>query len=296
MDKFDVVRGSSELTTAASLNPETPGLVPQVQPETAQQLSAEQPAALIKKKNRLGEDDDDNQRAEKGPRKPGSDAQDEGASGDGQSGPAPGADSGNGGSAPAGEIAKAGGGGGSGGGGLLTLGAIAGGGLIGAFALGGSKPNVAPVAQADTASATEDGAAVTGSVAGNDSDPDGDPLTYSLGTPVAGLTLNADGTYRFDPANAAYQDLRSGQTRTVVANYTVSDGKGGSASSTLTITVTGTNDAPVATAERRHADLCPQRPGRRADVECERQLQLRSVERGLPGPGGRADAQRYRHL
>jgi len=249
MDKFDVVRGSSELTTAASLNPETPGLVPQVQPETAQQLSAEQPAALIKKKNRLGEDDDDNQRAQKGPRKPGSDAQDEGASGDGQSGPAPGADSGNGGSAPAGEIAKAGGGGGSGGGGLLTLGAIASGGLIGAFALGGSKPNVAPVAQADTASATEDGAAVTGSVAGNDSDPDGDPLTYSLGTPVAGLTLNADGTYRFDPANAAYQDLRSGQTRTVVANYTVSDGKGGSASSTLTITVTGTNDAPVATAD-----------------------------------------------
>jgi VCBS repeat-containing protein len=110
--------------------------------------------------------------------------------------------------------------------------------------------NDAPVAVADTAAATEDAPAVTGSVATNDSDVDtGAVLTYALAAPVAGLTLNSNGSYSFDPANAAYQPLAAGATRVVVANYTVSDANGGSATSTLTITVTGTNDAPVAVAD-----------------------------------------------
>ena len=84
----------------------------------------------------------------------------------------------------------------------------------------------------------------------NDSDPDKKAtLTYTLNAPVTGLTLNADGSYSFDPANAAYNSLAVGQTRVVVANYTVADGNGGTATSTLTITVTGTNDAPVALAD-----------------------------------------------
>jgi VCBS repeat-containing protein len=108
--------------------------------------------------------------------------------------------------------------------------------------------NDAPVAVADVAAATEGGAAVTGSVATNDTDVDAtDVLTYTLNAPVAGLTLNANGTFSFDPTNAAYDSLAAGQTLPVVANYTVSDGKGGTATSTLTITVTGTNDAPVIT-------------------------------------------------
>ena len=109
--------------------------------------------------------------------------------------------------------------------------------------------NDRPVAVADVAAATEGGAAVTGSVATNDSDVDAtDVLTYALNAPVAGLTLNANGTYSFDPTNAAYNSLAAGQTQAVVANYTVSDGNGGTATSTLTITVTGTNDAPVITS------------------------------------------------
>ncbi|MBM0171436.1 cadherin-like domain-containing protein, partial [Altererythrobacter sp. C41] len=107
----------------------------------------------------------------------------------------------------------------------------------------------APIAVADTDAATEDAAAVTGTVAGNDSDADGDTLTFALAAPVAGLTLNADGSYSFDPSDVAYQDLAVGETRDVVASYTVSDGNGGTATSTLTITVTGTNDAPVAVAD-----------------------------------------------
>ena len=111
---------------------------------------------------------------------------------------------------------------------------------------GADEPNRAPVAVADVTAAIEDAAVVTGSVATNDSDPDaGNTLTYSLNAPVAGLTLNANGSYSFDPANAAYQSLKAGEQKTIVANYTVADQGGLSATSNLTITVTGTNDAAV---------------------------------------------------
>ncbi|WP_338316609.1 VCBS domain-containing protein, partial [Bradyrhizobium ottawaense] len=92
---------------------------------------------------------------------------------------------------------------------------------------------------------------ITGTVASNDSDvDDGATLSYSLNAPVAGLTLNADGSYSFDAGNAAYQHLAEGATTAVVANYTVTDEHGATSTSTLTITLTGTNDAPVAVATR----------------------------------------------
>ncbi|MCP3733423.1 Ig-like domain-containing protein [Sphingomonas sp. RP10(2022)] len=110
--------------------------------------------------------------------------------------------------------------------------------------------NDAPVAVADTGAAVEDQAALTGSVATNDSDVDhGAVLTYTLDAPVAGLTLKADGSYAFDPANAAYQALAKGEVQTIVAAYTVTDENGATAVSTLTIKITGTNDAPVAVAD-----------------------------------------------
>ena len=110
--------------------------------------------------------------------------------------------------------------------------------------------NDAPVAVADVGAVVED-AVLTGTVATNDSDVDRDTLTYTLAAPVAGLTLAANGGYTFNAADAAYQSLAVGQTRAVVANYTVSDGKSPplTATSTLTITVTGVNDAPLAVAD-----------------------------------------------
>ncbi|WP_299106782.1 Ig-like domain-containing protein [uncultured Tenacibaculum sp.] len=69
-----------------------------------------------------------------------------------------------------------------------------------------TSSNNAPIANADTA-ITEEGTTVTGNVASNDYDPDGDPLTVNT-TPVTNvsngtLTLNADGTFTYVP-NAGF--------------------------------------------------------------------------------------------
>ena len=108
--------------------------------------------------------------------------------------------------------------------------------------------NDGPVALDDVDDAIEDGPLVTGSVATNDSDPDDGEtatLNYTLNAAVAGLTLDPDGSYSFDPTHAAYQHLAAGRTIDVVATYTVTDAQNATDTATLTITVTGTNDAPV---------------------------------------------------
>ncbi|OLO02632.1 hypothetical protein BTW07_18705, partial [Salinicola socius] len=124
--------------------------------------------------------------------------------------------------------------------------------------------NDAPVARADTGStgdnATLNIAAAQGVLA-NDSDVDGGILSVSAVNGAAGsvgqaitgsnggtFTLNADGSYSFNPGTA-FDRLAAGQTDTTKVSYTVSDGQGGTATSTLIVTVTGTNDAPVAVAD-----------------------------------------------
>lgn len=136
---------------------------------------------------------------------------------------------------------------------MIVIGALAGAVTVASLARSGddSPPpqNRAPSATPDTAAGVEDGAPVNGTVAGNDGDLDGDALTFSLASPVAGLMLNANGSYSFDPSNPAYQNLAAGQTRVITAEYVVTDTLGQTAASTLTITVTGTNDAPTAAAD-----------------------------------------------
>ena len=110
--------------------------------------------------------------------------------------------------------------------------------------------NDLPVAVADTAGATEDGAIVSGTVAANDSDVDqGAVLTYAVASPPAGFAMSADGSWTFDPSDLAYQHIAQGATADVTINYTVTDEFGASASSTLTLTITGINDGPVAVAD-----------------------------------------------
>jgi hypothetical protein len=83
--------------------------------------------------------------------------------------------------------------------------------------------NEAPVADDATDVATEGGLGITGSVTATDVDVD-TTLTYVLDAAVAGLTLDGDGGYSFDPTDAAYDSLAEGETLDVVATFTVSDG------------------------------------------------------------------------
>jgi len=128
---------------------------------------------------------------------------------------------------------------------------------IGALAIGsggnGKEPVVPahpPVATDDNTSGTEDGGPITGNVLSNDSDPDGDPLTvtrftingttYNPGDKatidgVGTFTLGSDGSYTFTP-DANW----NGTVPTVT--YTIDDGKGGTDTADLVITVTPVTD------------------------------------------------------
>ncbi|MBI1915389.1 MAG: tandem-95 repeat protein [Planctomycetes bacterium] len=105
------------------------------------------------------------------------------------------------------------------------------------------KPvNDAPVANTDSATMNEDTAVII-AVLADDSDVDGDSLTVASLTSAAHGTvvLNADNTLTYTPAVNYF----SGDS----FDYTVSDGHGGSATATVSITVPPVNDAPVSQYE-----------------------------------------------
>ena len=130
-----------------------------------------------------------------------------------------------------------------------------------------------PVAVNDTDSVNEDDTVTkTGSqddVLNDDTDPDDSAslsvsaiqpsggsnstvssgTTYSNGTSVTGtygtLTIGADGSYTYIADQSAADDLDASDTATDVFTYTLSDGSA-TDTATLTITVTGINDDPVA--------------------------------------------------
>ncbi len=120
-----------------------------------------------------------------------------------------------------------------------------------------SGVNDAPVTAADVNQLAEDAAApVGGNVLTNDSDVDqATTLAVVGGGVIAGqygtLTLNADGTYSYTVNNAllSVQSLGVGDSVVDTFLFSVSDGDGGTTASSLSITVTGVNDAPVTTAD-----------------------------------------------
>ena len=113
--------------------------------------------------------------------------------------------------------------------------------------------NDAPTLAAGIAAAVEDGptVAVDLSFLGTDvdSDDDGSSLTYAIVTgPTEGSASIAGTTLTFDPG-ADFQDLALGETRDVVVQIQATDSQGAvSNTADVTITVTGTNDAPVVSA------------------------------------------------
>ncbi|MDO7086205.1 Ig-like domain-containing protein, partial [Pseudocolwellia sp. AS88] len=106
----------------------------------------------------------------------------------------------------------------------------------------------------------------TDGVLNNDLDPDGDSLTVSavenntvnVGQAVAGsnggtFVINADGSYSFN-ASTDFDDLPEAGSRTTSIIYQASDGEGGLSTATLTLTVTGGNDDPIASADNPTTD------------------------------------------
>jgi VCBS repeat-containing protein len=118
-----------------------------------------------------------------------------------------------------------------------------------------SGSNDAPVVVADAAQVSEDGiVAASGNVLANDSDADtGATLQIASAGTIASaygtLALAADGTYSYTLANDTAPVQSLGRNAQVIErfDYTVSDGIAAVASS-LSVTVTGTNDAPVVAA------------------------------------------------
>ncbi len=86
---------------------------------------------------------------------------------------------------------------------------------------------------------------------------DGQPLvdgSISLSGSNGGtFTINADGTVSFD-ASVDFVDLPGGDQVVTTVNYTISDGEGGTAEATLSVTVEGRNDAPNALADVASGD------------------------------------------
>ncbi|MCE9680619.1 putative Ig domain-containing protein, partial [Shewanella sp. AS1] len=75
--------------------------------------------------------------------------------------------------------------------------------------------NDAPVLNPIAAvSLKEDDAVYSGTITSTDIDV-GDTATYSIANAVPGFTLNADGSYSFDPSDAAYQSLAEGDPLTL---------------------------------------------------------------------------------
>ncbi|MFQ5399232.1 MAG: tandem-95 repeat protein [Anaerolineae bacterium] len=110
-----------------------------------------------------------------------------------------------------------------------------------------SAPNNPPVANGDTA-ATDEEVPVTMAGADwllNDTDPDGDTLSLaSVDTASANggvIVDNLDGTYTYTPVTNFF----GSDTFT----YRVGDGRTGTATGTVTVTVAPINDLPVATAD-----------------------------------------------
>ncbi len=108
--------------------------------------------------------------------------------------------------------------------------------------LNGVTPvNTAPIAVDDSEDVAEDGSVVINLLT-NDSDADGDALTIASLGAVANGTLvdNNDGTVTYTP-NANFNGADS-------FTYTISDGKGSSATANVSIAISSVNDAPTSLA------------------------------------------------
>jgi len=134
---------------------------------------------------------------------------------------------------------------------ITTISFILSGGGFNGFALtqfdfaGFGSGNTPPDAIDDTATTNED-VDQNISVLTNDTDSDADSLTLvGASQPTAGTVTTGGGTVNFDP-NGEFETLDTGDQQVVTFTYSISDGNSATDTATVTLTVTGVNDAPVA--------------------------------------------------
>jgi large repetitive protein len=124
--------------------------------------------------------------------------------------------------------------------------------------------NEKPIGVADSAVAQERGSAagtnppLVISVLANDSDPDRDDSSATLhvqlpsATSTRGVPVTVVGgkTLSYDVGSVStFDSLGVGQSATDTITYTVVDRHGATAQATVTVTIIGTNDAPIANAD-----------------------------------------------
>jgi len=103
-------------------------------------------------------------------------------------------------------------------------------------------PNRPPVAENDSYAVLAGSSGNLFPVLANDSDPDGDNLSITgVGTPAHGSASASGNQVSYTPA--------AGYTGADSFSYTISDGRGGSATATVTVSVRGGNRPPIANAD-----------------------------------------------
>lgn len=109
--------------------------------------------------------------------------------------------------------------------------------------------NYPPIAGPDLFTTTQGVALMTTDVLTNDIDPDDDdwvPTLVSYTEPTSGsLTYEGDGIFGYDPEHD-FDYLAQGETDDAVWTYTIVDDDGGEGVGTVTVSVEGLNDAPIA--------------------------------------------------
>ena len=114
--------------------------------------------------------------------------------------------------------------------------------------------NDGPIAAIDVAAATENAGQISINVLSNDTDIDSDDDAASLrvvsASAASGALISLSGApgegIIYDPNNvAAFESLAAGETATDTITYTIEDRHGAQATSTVAVTITGSNDAPV---------------------------------------------------
>ncbi|MCK5039118.1 MAG: tandem-95 repeat protein [Thermoplasmata archaeon] len=115
-----------------------------------------------------------------------------------------------------------------------------------------TETNRAPTAQDQNYQCTEDFASISWApgVLGGAADLDGD-LIEVIGHEAsdfgASITIEPDGNFTYDPTvSATLQNLKDGESLNDTFTYTISDGRGGFATATITMQVDGINGAPTA--------------------------------------------------